>query len=361
MKEKDNVCSPRVSVVVPVFNCEKYLERCLESLRVQTLQNIEIILVNNGSTDRSGDILRWYAEKDSRFVLFEQENMGIQGSRNRGLAEARGEYIGFVDADDFVEASMFSVLLEKAVATGSDISICDYVMTFRNHETESVLGLQDETVEVSDLGQDIFYLRYFGKNPEVWNKLYRRSMLTENGLQFEVGHGEDLLLHLRLLSYVKRLCVSHQPLYHYVQRHTSAAHGLTEAIDKDVNLLSRYLEGAKGEHTADQLSMLAFSNIFTGFMFSAYCIGKPISYFDEQLQALRGWASFEKFCYIISQTEELASLYLEQTMSKRFYLIQKFFFGLCLRGKDYVASLFLWGVSKLIVFKKRRFQIEQFE
>lgn len=361
MSEEEKLCSPKVSVIVPVFNCEQYLERCLESLRAQTLQNIEVILVNNGSTDGSGDILRRYAEEDSRFVLFEQENMGIQGSRNRGLAEARGDYVGFVDADDFVEPSMFSLLLEKAASTESDISICDYRMTYRGHETKGVLGLSDEVTEVSGLGRDIFYLRYFGKNPVVWNKLYRRSLLIENGLHFEVGHGEDLLFHLRLLPYVKRLCVSSQALYHYVQRHASAAHSLTEATDKDITLLSKYMEDAKSGRTVDHLSMLAFSNIFTGFMFSAYCIGKPVGYFYEQLRIFRSWGQFEKFCYTISRTDELASLYLEKVVSIRFYRIQKFLFGLCLRGNDHGAAFFMWGISKLIILKKRRFQVGQFE
>lgn len=361
MKEAETLGPPRVSVIVPVFNCKNYLERCLESLRAQTLQSMEFILVNNGSTDGSGAILRQYAEKDPRFTLLEQENRGIQGSRNRGLEAARGDYIGFVDADDFVEPSMFSHLLERAVTTGSDISICDYVMTFRGHETGGVLELRDEVADVSELGREIFYLRYFGKNPVVWNKLYRRGLLTENELRFEVGHGEDLLLNLRLLPYVKRLCISHQALYHYVQRHASAAHSLTEAAGKDITLLSKYLEQVEEDHTADRLSMLAFSNIFTGFMFSAYCIGRSVGYFREQLQAFGRWKLFGEFCRVISETDELDPLYLEQVVSKRFYRFQKLLFGLCLQGHDRGAAVLLWGSSKLIILKKRRFQIGQFE
>lgn len=361
MKEVETFQNPLVSVIVPVFNCEKYLKRCLESLKAQTLEDIEFVLINNGSTDESGAILRQYAKEDNRFILIEQENLGIQGSRNRGLEVARGQYIGFVDADDFVEPSMFSHLLERMVSTGSDISVCNYKMTFRNHESKSVLTLQDEVTDMAILGRETFYLRYFGRNPVVWNKLYRKSLLNENGIRFEVGHGEDLLLHLRLLPYVKRLCVSHQPLYHYVQRRTSAAHGLTEAANKDITLLSRYLEGEESGHASDRLSMLAFSNIFTGFMFSAYCIGRSVSFFYTQLQAFRNWDRFETFCHTISQTEELSPFYVEQVISIRFYRIQKFIFGLCLKGKDRRAALFMWGISKLIILKKRRFQIGQFE
>lgn len=353
--------SPQVSVIVPVYNCEKYLERCLESLRMQTLRDTEIIMVNNGSTDRSGDILRQYARKDGRFVLIEQENLGIQGSRNRGLEAARGEYIGFVDADDFVEPSMFFALLEKAVSTGSDVSICDYVMTFRNHETGAVLKLQDGFEDVLNLGQDIFYLRYFGRNPVVWNKLYRRSLLMENGIRFEVGHGEDLLFHLRLLPCVRRVCVSSQALYHYVQRHASAAHSLTGAADKDITLLSKYLESTKSGNVSERLSMLAFSNIFTGFMFSAYCVGRSVGYFRELFRSFAKWKMFNPFCYVISRTDELDILYLEGVVSKRFYRFQKLLFGIYLRGFEHTAAFFLWGISKMIILKKRRFQIGQFE
>lgn len=361
MRDFNDIQEPLVSVIVPVFNCEKYLKRCLESLSAQTLPNIEFILVNNGSTDGSGEILREYAEQDRRFTLIEQDNQGIQGSRNRGLKAANGEYVGFVDADDFVDPAMFCILLKRAVSTGSDISICDYVMTFREHETKSVLGLSDEVVDTAALNQETFYLRYFGRNPVVWNKLYRKALLTEHGIQFEVGHGEDLLLHLRLLPHIKQLCVSHQPLYHYVQRRASAAHSLAEVASKDVTLLSKYLENAVDSYISDRISMLAFSNIFTGFMFSAYCIGKPIRYFYTQIQIFSQWKGFYAFCRVISQTNELDLLYQERVMSKRFHRFQKYLFGLCLHGHDRKAAVVLWAVSKLIILKKRRFQIGQFE
>lgn len=350
-----------VSVIVPVHNCEDYLERCLDSLAAQVLSNIEFILVNNGSTDGSEEILRRYIKGDSRFHLISQENLGIHGSRNSGLLAARGTYIGFVDADDFVAPDMFQKLLDRASETGSDIVICDYAMTFPKHEERCVLGLLDEVVDAAELDQTLFYLRYFGKNPVVWNKLYRRSLFTDHSIQFEVGHGEDLLLHLRLLPYVRRLCTVHNTLYHYVQRRTSAAHSLTEVSCKDITLLERYLEGTCETQGSSRLVYFAFSNIFTGFMFSTHCIGKGLNYFYEQIQAFRHWEQFDNFCRTISTTEDLQMLYQEAVISIRFYWFQKFLFGICAHRHDHMAAFFLWISSKVIVLKKRRFLFGQFE
>lgn len=359
--DKMNCSEKLVSVVVPVYNCEAYLERCLDSLMAQTLPDIEFILIDNGSTDQSGAILHRYLEKDNRFSLISQENQGIRGSRNSGLRAARGLYVGFVDADDFVEPAMFQTLWERASETRSDVAVCDYAMTFPKREEYGVLGLEDAAIDAEPLGKELFYLRYFGKNPVVWNKLYRRSLIDDNKIRFEVNHGEDLLFQLRLLPHIKRLCTVQGTLYHYVQRRSSAAHSLDCVSSRDTTMLTKYLDGGGEDPDCERLSELAFSNVFTGFLFSAYCIGRPLGYFYEQIQNFRCWKQFDHFCELVSRTGELRPLYQEGVISIRFYWFQKLLFGMCACGRDRIATLFLWACSKLIILKKRRFLFEWFE
>ena len=351
---------PLISVIVPVYNCEKYLARCLDSLAAQTWSNLEIVTVNNGSTDGSESILRRYAQADSRFVLYCQENRGIHGSRNRGLTEARGELIGFVDADDYVEPDMFEVLARQLLSSQSDVAVCDYTMLYQSRQVRHVLTLRDEVVDAEAISRATLYLRYFGRNPVVWNKLYRASLIRQNVLSFEVGHGEDLLFHLRLLPHLQRVCTVSGDFYHYVQRYSSAAHSLTQIGGKDMTLLSRYLE-SQNSAEAEELSFLAFANIFTGFMFSAYCVGNNAAFFAAQISAFRTWPLFDRFCREITESDHLVRLYRAKVMTIRFYNIQKTIFGLCARGRDRAAARLMWFCSKIIVLKKRKFLTGQFE
>lgn len=352
---------PLISVIVPVYNCEHYLERCLESLAAQTWPNLEIVMINNGSTDGSEAILRRYAKADSRFMLYCQENQGINGSRNRGLTEARGELIGFVDADDYVEPRMYETLALQLMNSDSDVAICDYAMIYRTREQRRTLALENGVADAAVLSRATLYLRYFGRDPVVWNKLYRTAVIREHGISFEVGHGEDLLFHLRLIPHLRRVCTVAGDFYCYVQRRSSAAHSLKQISEKDMTLLSRYLEKQQENDEVQQLSFLAFSNIFTGFLFSSYCIGKNTAYFEAQIQSFRAWPLFEHFCRELSQTDHLSILYREGVISVRFYGIQKIVFGLCHHRRDRLAARFTCLCSKLIILKKRKFLTGQFE
>ena len=126
MKKQDQIY---ISVIIPVHNTAEYLPVCLDSLLKQTMREIEFILINDGSTDNSGEILASYVKKDSRFRLITQENRGFAGARNRGLEEARGNYVGFVDSDDWIDEHMYSVLWEEVCRAEEkpDIVQCSYI------------------------------------------------------------------------------------------------------------------------------------------------------------------------------------------------------------------------------------------
>lgn len=350
---------PQLSIIVPVYNCEKYIGRCLQSLMVQTYQNFEVILVNNGSTDRSLAILESYAKKDSRFHILSQENRGISGSRNTGLDASKGKYLCFVDADDFVEPVFCEVLLHAVQTNDCDLAICDYAMTFQTQEISGILGLADEVSDVHSMPDDIFYLRYIARNPVVWNKIYRRDMIINEGLRFEIAHGEDLLFHLRLLPYIRRIATRSEILYHYVQRKSSAVHGLHEVNTQNVTIIKTYLDGV--HRNSSITALYAFSSIFTGFLSSVYCINQPVEYFAEQIRTMEQAEFFRYFCKIIAFTGRLRGLYQEKAVSHKFYLIQKLQFGMCLLGWKFPAAWFMWLCSKLIILKNRRLPKGQFE
>ena len=123
---------PKVSVIVPVYNVEEYLERCLDSLVNQTLKDIEIIIVNDGSTDGSKEIIQKYLNKYKNIVYLEKENGGLSSARNYGIPYAKGEYIGFVDSDDYVELTMYEKMYNKAIEEKSDMVECDFIWEYPN-------------------------------------------------------------------------------------------------------------------------------------------------------------------------------------------------------------------------------------
>ena len=130
-----------VSIIVPVYNVEEYLERCLESIINQTFKNIEVIALNNGSTDNSLNILLKYAEKDKRIKVIDNYNLGVSEARNNGIREANGKYIVFVDSDDWLDKDMIEIIYSNIVENDCDLVMCTYVREFGNHSKEKVFNL----------------------------------------------------------------------------------------------------------------------------------------------------------------------------------------------------------------------------
>lgn len=120
----------KISLIVPCYNIRKYLPRCIESILAQTYKNLEIILISDGSTDGTDEVIREYAKKDSRIIPIFKQNSGVSDTRNRGLDIATGDYIGFVDGDDYIEPEMYETLLKNAIENNADISHCGYQMVF---------------------------------------------------------------------------------------------------------------------------------------------------------------------------------------------------------------------------------------
>ncbi len=204
---------PKVSVIVPVYNAERYLRKCFDSLVNQTLEEIEILAVNDGSTDGSMAILEEYQRQYPQKVrVFTKENGGQASARNLALPYAKGEYIGYVDADDYADAAMFEKLAAKADETGADLTVCDHfrVEKGKNHY-----------VSFPDYSKPKDMFKAVLVSP--WNKLFKKSILVESGVIFPDGYiYEDTAWFAELIPFVQTMAYVHEPLlYHVVQENST--------------------------------------------------------------------------------------------------------------------------------------------
>lgn len=207
-----------ISVIVPVYNIEPYVERCIRSILNQTYDNLEIIAVNDGSTDNSGKLCHRIAETDPRIRVINQKNLGLSEARNAGLRIAKGSYIAFVDGDDYIDEQMYEKLYEKLMQDRSDLALCNIRYVNENGQVidENKFDLKDEILCEND-----FWEGYYGKLqiPYVvsWNKLYKRE--TFKGIFFDKGkiHEDEFVLH-KIISRCGKISVIKEPFYNYVQR-----------------------------------------------------------------------------------------------------------------------------------------------
>ena len=206
----------KVSVIIPVYNTEKYLKRCLDSLVMQTLENIEIICINDGSTDKSLDILKEY---ESNIVIINQENQGQSVARNKGLEIAKGEYIGFVDSDDWVDVDYFEKLYKTAKKHDADIAATGII---RLHKFGKKYHIKFTEEIVTDDVNKKFELCEVPDKSYVWNKIYKRESLLNNNIKFvENMIFEDCIFTPQVLHKLDKL-VTVPNVYYYYWRHANS-------------------------------------------------------------------------------------------------------------------------------------------
>lgn len=213
---------PKLSIIVPVYNTEKYIEKCLNSLVNQTLEDVEIILVNDGSTDGAKEIINNFCKIfPNKILCFDKENGGLSDARNFGIQKASGEYIGFVDSDDYIEENMYEEMYNMAKQENSDIVECDFSWDFPN-KTKKDIGNAYNTTE------DFFT---FGR-VMACNKIYRKEIITANNIDFPYGLlYEDVEFFYKLIPYIKKTSHINKVFYHYVQRNNS----IINSNDKKTN------------------------------------------------------------------------------------------------------------------------------
>lgn len=213
--------NPLVTIVVPMYNVEKYIEKCINSLINQTYQNIEIIIINDGTKDNSLAIAERKAKEDRRIKIISQPNQGLSAARNTGIDNASGDYICFVDSDDFIHTDYVKLLLECILENDVDISVCNFFYideqgnTWKRKEKEKKIYNNEEALK------DIFSKE---QNTEVmtWNKLYKIQLFRDNKIYFPVGrYHEDNFTTYKLYYYANKIAMISDELYYYLQRNNS--------------------------------------------------------------------------------------------------------------------------------------------
>ena len=209
-----------ISVIVPVYNVEKYLDNCVESIVNQTYKDLEIILVDDGSPDNCPAMCDEWAKKDDRIKVIHKENGGLSSARNAGLEAANGEYIAFVDSDDSIDLATYSTMLGFFEQDENvDIVICGYQ---RVNKKEEIVVCDNNCKQIVRFDQRELYQEIFGRlNNAVWNKIYKKRIISDMKFPNGIVHGEDLIFNLKLLKRCKVGIKCDSPFYHYYSREDS--------------------------------------------------------------------------------------------------------------------------------------------
>ncbi|WP_010262444.1 glycosyltransferase family 2 protein [Treponema primitia] len=283
---------PGISIIIPVYNMEKYLHKCVDSILVQTFMDFECILIDDGSTDICPEICDDYALKDCRIVIIHQKNAGVSAARNAGLEIARGEWIGFVDSDDWCDPGMFEFLINNARVNNADISICGARKINESGNAYSVFKKHPDLVMNSNEAiLKMFSLTYF--EGYSWNKLINRRCFEkdEKKIRFDesIKYMEDNLIFFYLFKNAKVIIYSSTPFYNYLHRvdsvtKTPQKKGITDAALTVFIAFKKMLEEETDTGVRNKL-MSAEGN--KAVYFCLYHIKNDITAYDDNFQFLK--------------------------------------------------------------------------
>ena len=331
---------PLISVIIPVYNVEKYLEKCLNSVLSNTYKNLQIIVVNDGSTDNSGSICDVYAEKDNRITVIHQENKGLSSARNAGLAAATGKYIGFVDSDDMISPVMYEELLWAITNTAADIAACEYT---REEDTcDSELDLSPQILRIVN-GRDNCVGVYLNMpstrtitwtGPMVWNKLYLREKITFP-FKKQCEPAEDLYFNWEYSMSCNKMVIVPKRLYYWQINPQSITQ--TPTVEKTISIANVLMDIAEKTPDAD----IPFQN---------HLQHKAASNAHIAMWKLFSEKKEEEHTLFISQARDTISFYYRELVQhedtqfrvKVFYILYRYFYPLW----KLAARLYGWQKRK---------------
>lgn len=234
---------PLISVIVPIYHVEQYLRRCIDSIIGQTYKNLEIILVDDGSDDGCPAICDEYARKDNRIVVIHKDNGGLSDARNVGIDIAKGEYLAFVDSDDYIHRDMYRILMKELIKSDSDVSMSTYKYVYDGKPDEQDITYEEDYSIETMSGIQAQYSYYSDdKKLELtvaWNKLYKKELFSD--LRYPKGKiFEDEFTTYKALYRSKKVCYVNLPLYYYLQRNNSII-GLMHG-QRDSKVVEAYLQ-----------------------------------------------------------------------------------------------------------------------
>lgn len=238
---------PLVSIIVPIFNVEKYLSECIDSILNQTYENIEVILIDDGSADKSAQICDAYTAKDKRVAVVHKTNEGVSAARNDGLKSANGQLIMFVDSDDWIDSETCETAVGAMEESGADVVMWTYISENNGNQSRKIIFGSDtvfEGVELTEklhrrlfglMGEELAHPEYADSLCPVWGKLYKKELILDNNISFvdlsEIGTYEDGLFNIEVFSRVEKAVYLNKCLYHYRKENTSS---VTSGYRKDL-------------------------------------------------------------------------------------------------------------------------------
>jgi glycosyltransferase involved in cell wall biosynthesis len=234
---------PKLSIVVPIYNVEAYLEQCLASIQAQTLQDIEVLCINDGSTDGSLAVIQRFAAADERFVVVDKPNGGYGQAMNRGLELAQGEYLGIVESDDWVEPDMFESLYLAASFNQAPLARGDYYLSWTTPQLREEYFATLPGPERPLVANPLECYALIQVRPAIWSSIYRRSFLADFSINFTESPGasyQDTAFSLKAFSAAERVALMHRAFYHYRQDNLNASTKSVQKVYAVVDELENY-------------------------------------------------------------------------------------------------------------------------
>ena len=302
---------PLVSIIVPIYNAEKYIEKCTNSLMNQTYNNIEIILVNDGSKDNSKNILEKLSKKDKRIIIINKENGGVSTARTEGMKKSNGEFLMFMDSDDYVDADYVEYFYNLINYNNQKY---DLAINFNKYSIYTPKQVKEEKISVLSSEKVSEYIYTSKINEAVWNKIYRKSFLVKNNISFnkKIWYGEGMLFNIQCLQYTDSVVVGNKRVYHQFYNTNSAMRNFS---------LESNLCGIKSLELQKQCWRKENKDVINAWNFHKYCfnmsilrgiiktnsISKYKSQYKECIKSLRkGWyypwlanVSFVRKCFFV--------------------------------------------------------------
>lgn len=275
----------KISVIVPIYKVEKYLNRCVDSILNQSYKNIEVILVDDGSPDNCGKICDEYLLKDNRIRVIHKENGGLSSARNAGLEIATGEYIGFVDSDDWIEPKMYETLIENAIKYNAEISVGGVVDLLEENDNYTIIkSTFDEKIDVQVLNNEEAMKKFFLGSWSAWDKIYKRKVHEK--IRFPEGMiNEDEAIAMKILDNSEKIVYTNEVFYNYIRRPNSIT--TSEFSERKLDWYrncKKNLEFIKEKHS--NLRHYAEVRFCNSIMWSLRCIAMENKDFKDSINML---------------------------------------------------------------------------
>lgn len=305
----------KISIVIPCYNVGAYIGKCLQSVLSQTYPELEVIVVNDGSTDDTAEgIAAWAA--DPRLLCIDQQNAGVTAARNAGIEASTGEYLAFVDSDDYLAPGMYERLHAALAGAGADAAVCDYNLVFDDRVDVAYSGMRDEIIDAPGGGAD-YFLRHCAcprPNNYIWTRLYKAGVVKNAGVRFErFPLGDDTLFSFKLLPHMRRVAHISGGMYYYLQRpnsnvYTVANRGNLATVYADTfDALAGYYRENGYEALLSVLPVHAYTRL-RSVVFYSRLAGQSEEEIADNIAAGFGGRDIAKYLWDVSMVDAYAAI-----------------------------------------------------